>query len=162
MNDIVAPTAESSTTANTAAAAQRGQPMAVLQPPGWAAPRGYANGILTEFQAGSRLIFVGGQIGWNGQCEFESDDFAEQTAQALRNVIAVLEQGGARAEHIARMTWYVKDKAEYVAAYPAIGKHYREIIGRHFPAMTAVEVADLIEPRARVEIEVTAVVPPAA
>lgn len=163
MNDIVAPAAKSSTSANTAktaTAAERGQPMAVLQPPGWAAPRGYANGILTEFQAGSRLIFVGGQIGWNGQCEFESDDFAEQTAQALRNVVAILEQGGARPEHIARMTWYVKDKAEYVAAYPAIGKHYRQIIGRHFPAMTAVEVADLIEPRARVEIEVTAVVPP--
>lgn len=162
MNDILAPTAKSSTLSDTAAAAQRGKPMAVLQPPDWAAPRGYANGILTEFQAGSRLIFVGGQIGWNGQCEFETDDFAEQTAQALRNVVAVLEQGGARAEHIARMTWYVKDKAEYVAAYPAIGKHYREIIGRHFPAMTAVQVADLIEPRARVEIEVTAVVPPAA
>lgn len=165
MNDIVAPAAKSATSTNAtnaATAAQRGQPMAVLQPPDWAAPRGYANGILTEFQAGSRLIFVGGQIGWNGQCEFETDDFAEQTAQALRNVVAVLQQGGARAEHIARMTWYVKDKAEYVAAYPAIGKHYREIVGRHFPAMTAVQVADLIEPRAKVEIEVTAVVPPAA
>lgn len=135
-------------------------PLATLQPAGWTPPRGYANGMMAELQAGSRLIFVGGQIGWNGRCEFETDDFAAQVAQALRNVVAVLEEGGARPEHIARMTWYVKDKAEYVAAYPAIGAHYREIIGRHFPAMTAVQVADLVEPRARVEIEVTAVVPP--
>lgn len=135
--------------------------MKVLQPPDWAPPRGYANGILTEFQAGSRLIFVGGQIGWNGQCEFETDDFAGQVAQALRNIVAVLEQGGAGPAHIARMTWYVKNKAEYVNAYPAIGEHYRAIIGRHYPAMSAVEVADLVEPRAKVEIEVTAVVPPA-
>ena len=131
-----------------------------LQPPDWAAPKGYANGIMAEMQVGSRLIFVGGQIGWNGQCEFETDDFAMQVAQTLRNIVAVLEQGGARPEHIARMTWYVKDKAEYVAAYKAIGQHYRDIVGRHFPAMTAVEVADLVEPRAKVEIEVTAVVPP--
>lgn len=87
---------------------------------------------------------------------------ALQVAQALRNIVAVLEQGGARAEHITRMTWYVKDKAEYVGAYKAIGQHYRDIVGRHFPAMTAVEVADLVEARAKVEIEVTAVVPPGA
>lgn len=136
--------------------------MKILQPPDWAPPRGYANGVMTDMQVGSRLIFVGGQIGWNGQCEFESDDFSMQVAQALRNVVAVLEAGGARPEHITRMTWYVKDKAEYVGSYRAIGAHYREIIGRHFPAMTAVEVADLVEPRAKVEIEVTAVVPPAA
>lgn len=108
---------------------------------------------------GSRLVFVGGQIGWNGQQQFESDDFAEQVRQALANIVAILAEGGARPEHIVRMTWYVTDKQEYVAAYPAIGKHYRELIGRHFPAMTAVEVADLVEDRAKVEIEVTAVVP---
>ena len=135
-------------------------PLSILQPPGWAPPRGYANGVLAQMQVGSRLIFVGGQIGWNGQCKFETDDFAAQVAQALRNIVAVLEQGGARPEHIVRMTWYVKDKTEYVSAYRVVGEHYRAIIGRHFPAMTAVEVADLIEPRARVEIEVTAVVPP--
>lgn len=134
--------------------------MKTLQPPDWLAPRGYSNGILTEMTVGSRLVFVGGQIGWNGQQQFESDDFAEQVRQALANIVAILAEGGARPEHIVRMTWYVTDKQEYVAAYPAIGKHYRELIGRHFPAMTAVEVADLVEDRAKVEIEVTAVVPP--
>ena len=134
--------------------------MKTLQPPDWLAPRGYANGILTEMTVGSRLVFVGGQIGWNGQQQFETDDFAGQVRQALANIVAILAEGGARPEHIVRMTWYVTDKQEYVAAYPAIGKHYRELIGRHFPAMTAVEVADLVEDRAKVEIEVTAVVPP--
>ena len=133
--------------------------MKTLQPPDWLAPRGYANGILTEMTVGSRLVFVGGQIGWNGQQQFETDDFAGQVRQALANIVAILADGGARPEHIVRMTWYVTDKQEYVAAYPAIGKHYRELIGRHFPAMTAVEVADLVEDRAKVEIEVTAVVP---
>ena len=133
--------------------------MKTLQPPDWLAPRGYANGILAEMTVGSRLVFVGGQIGWNGQQQFETDDFAGQVRQALANIVAILAEGGARPEHIVRMTWYVTDKQEYVAAYPAIGKHYRELIGRHFPAMTAVEVADLVEDRAKVEIEVTAVVP---
>jgi len=135
--------------------------MNILQPPDWAAPRGYSNGTMTEMQAGSRLLFVGGQIGWNAQCEFETDDFGEQVAQSLRNVVAVLAAGDARPEHITRMTWYVSDRDEYVASYPKIGEHYRAIIGRHFPAMTAVEVARLVEPRAKVEIEVTAVVPAA-
>ena len=135
--------------------------MMKLQPPDWLAPRGYANGIATDRTVGSRLIFVGGQIGWNGQQQFESDDFAEQTRQTLQNIVDILAVGGARPEHITRMTWYVKDKEEYVNAYPEIGKHYRALLGKHFPAMTAVEVADLIEDRARVEIEVTAVVPPA-
>jgi len=134
--------------------------MKILQPPAWASPRGYANGILTEFSAGSRMIFVGGQIGWDGQQQFQTDDFAGQVRQALVNVVQVLAEGGARPEHIVRMTWYVRDKKEYVAAYPEIGRHYREVIGRHFPAMTAVQVADLIEDRAKVEVEVTAVVPP--
>ena len=135
--------------------------MKILQPPDWMAPRGYSNGVLTEMQVGSKLVFVGGQVGWNGQQQFESDDFADQVRQALLNIVQILAEGGAKPEHIVRMTWYVTDKKEYVAAYPAIGKHYREFIGRHFPAMTAVEVADLVEDRAKVEIEVTAVVPAA-
>jgi enamine deaminase RidA (YjgF/YER057c/UK114 family) len=133
--------------------------MNTLQPPTWREPRGYANGIMTEMAVGSRLVFVGGQVGWNGQQEFETDDFAEQVGQALRNIVEVLKEGGAGPEHITRMTWYVFDKKVDVAALRDVGRHYREIIGRHFPAMTAVEVADLVEDRARVEIEVTAVVP---
>ena len=136
--------------------------MKTLQPPEWLAPRGYANGTMTEVAVGSRIIFVGGQIGWNGQQQFETDDLAEQVGQALQNIVDVLKEGGAGPEHMTRMTWYVKDKKEYVAAYKAIGQHYRAIIGKNFPAMTAVEVADLVEDRAKVEIEVTAVVPPAA
>lgn len=135
--------------------------MKILQPPDWMAPRGYSNGVLTEMTVGSKLVFVGGQVGWNGQQQFESDDLADQVRQTLSNIVAILAEGGAKPEHIVRMTWYVTDKAAYVAAYPAIGKHYREFIGRHFPAMTAVEVADLVEDRAKVEIEVTAVVPAA-
>lgn len=133
--------------------------MQMLQPPTWAKPRGYANGTLCEVTPGSRLIFVGGQIGWNAEQRFETDDFAGQVRQALENIVAVMAEGGARPEHIVRMTWYVKDKKEYVNAYPAIGEAYRAVIGRHFPAMTAFEVADLVEDRAKVEIEVTAVVP---
>ncbi|KDD16433.1 RidA family protein [Bordetella bronchiseptica] len=133
--------------------------MKILQPPDWLAPRGYSNGTLTEMAVGSKLVFVGGQVGWNGQQQFETDDFAEQVRQTLVNVLAIMAEGGAGPQHIVRMTWYVKNKAEYVASYPEIGRHYRELIGRHFPAMTAVEVADLIEDRAKVEIEVTAVIP---
>lgn len=129
--------------------------MQILQPPGWARPRGYSNGIA----ASGKMVFVSGMIGWDAQCQFQTDDFAEQTAQALRNVVAVLAEAGARPEHIVRMTWYVTDKQEYVAAYKAIGAAYREIIGSHYPAMTAVQVAGLVEERAKVEIEVTAVVP---
>jgi enamine deaminase RidA (YjgF/YER057c/UK114 family) len=127
----------------------------MLQPPGWARPKGYANGI----SASGRLVFVAGQIGWNGSCEFESDDLVAQVSQALSNIVAVLAEGGARPEHIARMTWYVRDRDEYVARAKEIGAVYRDIIGRHFPVMTAVEVSALVEPRAKVEIEVTAVVP---
>jgi enamine deaminase RidA (YjgF/YER057c/UK114 family) len=135
--------------------------MEFLHPPTWLEPRGYANGIMTEMKAGSRLLFVGGQVGWNERQQFETDDFAEQVGQALRNIVAILKEGGAGPQHITRMTWYVCDKQEYVSALRQVGQHYRETIGRHFPAMTAVQVADLIEDRARVEIEVTAVVPPA-
>jgi len=127
----------------------------ILQPPGWARPKGYANGIAAR----GTLVFVGGQIGWNAAQQFESDDFVAQAAQALRNVVAVLAEAGGRPEHIARMTWYVLDKREYLASYRALGAAYREIIGRHYPAMSAVEVAALMEDRARVEIEATAVIP---
>jgi len=105
------------------------------------------------------MVFVSGMIGWDAQGKFHAPDFAGQVRQALSNIVLVLAEAGARPEHIVRMTWYVIDKHEYVAAYPAIGKAYREILGRHFPAMTAVEVAALVEDAARVEIEVTAVVP---
>ena len=129
--------------------------MKILQPPGWTSPRGYVNGVAAH----GTTVYVGGQVGWNAQQQFESDDFVAQARQALSNVVAILAEAGARPEHIARMTWYVVDKREYVASYRALGVVYRELVGRHFPAMTAVEVAALIEDRARVEIEVTAVVP---
>ena len=132
--------------------------MKILQPPGWASPRGYVNGVAAR----GTTVFVGGQVGWNAQQQFESDDFVAQARQALSNVVAILAEAGARPEHIARMTWYVVDKREYVASYRALGVAYREVIGRHFPAMTAVEVKALIEDRAKVEIEATAVVPDAA
>ena len=126
-----------------------------LLPPGWTPPKGYANGVAAR----GTMVFVGGQIGWNAQQQFETDDFAAQARQALQNVVAVLREAGAGPQHIARMTWYVVDKREYIASYRALGAAYREVMGRHFPAMTAVEVTALIEDRARVEIEVTAVVP---
>ncbi len=129
--------------------------MKLLQPEGWAKPRGYANGVAAR----GTVVAIAGQIGWNGQCVFETDDFAGQARQALANIVAVLAEAGGRPEHIVRMTWYVVDKREYVAAYPAIGAAYRELVGRHYPAMTAVQVVALIEDRARVEIEATAVVP---
>jgi enamine deaminase RidA (YjgF/YER057c/UK114 family) len=132
--------------------------MRILQPPEWTPPKGYANGVAAR----GTTIFVGGQIGWNGQQQFETDDFVGQARQALANIVAVLRAGGADPEHIVRMTWYVVDKREYAASYRALGAAYREVVGRHFPAMTAVEVKALIEDRARVEIEATAVVPDSA
>ncbi len=129
--------------------------LAVLQPAGWSRPRGYSNGIA----ATGKQVFVAGQIGWDEQCRLVSGDFAEQARQALRNVVAVLKEAGAGPQHIARMTWYVTDKAEYLAAAKAIGQSYREIIGAHYPAMTAIQVPALIEDGAKVEIEATAVVP---
>ena len=120
--------------------------MEILQPPEWARPRGYSNGIA----ASGKMVFVSGMIGWDAQCEFHTDDFAGQTAQALRNVVAVLAEAGAKPEHIVRMTWYVTDKKEYVGAYRDIGAAYREIFGRYFAAMTAVQVAGLFEDRAKV------------
>jgi enamine deaminase RidA (YjgF/YER057c/UK114 family) len=126
-----------------------------LQPPDWAEPKGYANGILAR----GALLFVGGQIGWNAKQEFESDDFIAQTKQALQNILAVLQAGGAGPEHMVRMTWYVVDRVEYGARLKELGGAYREVMGKNFPAMTCVEVAALVEDRAKVEIEVTAVVP---
>ena len=129
--------------------------MKILQPPTWSRPRGYSNGIAAR----GTVVFIGGQVGWDAQCRFASDDFTAQARQALANIVAVLAEAGGRPEHIARMTWYVTDKHEYITAYQSIGEAYREIIGRHFPAMTAIEVTALIEDRAKVEIEATAVIP---
>ncbi|MEO6194198.1 MAG: RidA family protein [Thermoanaerobaculia bacterium] len=128
----------------------------ILLPEGWAKPIGYANGIAAR----GRLVFVAGQIGWNpATCQFETDDFAAQTEQTLRNVAAVLSEAGAGPEHIARMTWYITDKPAYLAARRDIGRAWREILGRVYPAMAVVVVSALIEDRAKVEIEATAVVP---
>ena len=129
--------------------------MQILQPPGWVRPKGYANGVAVS----GRQIHVAGMIGWDGEGLFHSDDMADQVRQALLNVVAVLAEGGARPEHIVRMNWYITDKREYAAASRAIGAAFREIIGCFNMAMTAVQVAALIEDRAKVEIEVTAVIP---
>jgi len=128
----------------------------VLQPAGWAVPRGYANGVAVQ----GLQVYVAGQIGWNAQAQFDSDDLVEQVRQALLNVRAVLAEAGAQPSHITRMTWYLVDKREYLARVREIGAVFREVIGHYAIAMTAVQVAALIEDRARVEIEVTAVVPP--
>lgn len=127
----------------------------ILQPEHWLTPRGYSNGI----EARGRQIYISGQIGWNAHCQFDSDDLVEQIRQALANCMAVLASAGGDASHIVRMTWYLKDKKEYVARLKEIGQVYREQIGKHYPAMSAVQVADLVEDRALVEIEVTAVIP---
>jgi enamine deaminase RidA (YjgF/YER057c/UK114 family) len=126
-----------------------------LLPEGWPRPKGYANGV----SASGKHIFVAGMIGWDAQGVFHSDDFAAQSRQALANIVAVLDAGGAKPQHITRMTWYVTSKREYIAALPAIGAAFRELIGHYEIAMTAVQVAALIEDRAKVEIEVTAVLP---
>jgi enamine deaminase RidA (YjgF/YER057c/UK114 family) len=129
--------------------------MKFLQPPNWPRPKGYANGVATR----GSLIFLSGIVGWNARGEFAASDFTSQVRQALLNIVEILKEAQARPEHIARMTWYVLDKNEYMAAAREMGAAYREIIGRHYPAMTVVEVSGLVEPNARVEIEVTAVVP---
>jgi enamine deaminase RidA (YjgF/YER057c/UK114 family) len=129
--------------------------MKILQPPTWVRPRGYSNGV----SAAGRAVFVSGMVGWNAQAEFVAKDFSGQVRQALQNIVEVLREAEARPDHIARMTWYVLDKKEYMAAAKEIGIAYREIIGRHYPAMTVVEVSGLLERDARLEIEVTAVVP---
>ena len=129
----------------------------VLQPAGWAVPKGYANGVAVQ----GLQVFVAGQIGWNAAAQFESDDLVQQVRQALLNVRAVLAEAGAEPAHIVRMTWYLTDKREYLARVREIGAAFREVIGHYAIAMTAVQVAALIEDRAKVEIEVTAVVPQA-
>jgi enamine deaminase RidA (YjgF/YER057c/UK114 family) len=129
--------------------------MSAILPAGWPRPKGYANGV----DARGRMVFVAGQIGWDAQCQWQTDDFGAQVRQALENVAAVLQAGGARPEHIVRMTWYITDKREYLAAGREIGRAFREVIGHYDIAMTAVQVTALIEDRAKVEIEVTAVVP---
>lgn len=130
--------------------------MEVLQPPGWPRPRGYANGIAAR----GTLVFVAGQIGWDAVGErIVSDALTDQVRQALANVLTVLAEAGGRPEHVARMTWYVTDRDEYVREAKAIGAAWRELMGRHFPAMAVVAVTALVEPAAKVEIEATAVVP---
>ena len=129
--------------------------MQFLQPPGWATPKGYANGVAAR----GTLVFVGGQIGWNAEQRFECDDFIAQTRQALQNVHAVLACAGAGPEHMVRMTWYITDRDEYNTRLRELGGVYREVMGKCFPAMTCVEVSRLVESRAKVEIEVTAVLP---
>lgn len=127
----------------------------ILQPEGWTKPVGYANGVAAR----GRLVFVAGQVGWNGQCVFETDDFAGQTRQTLANVVAVLAEAGAGPQHVTSMTWYFVDKAEYLGSLKEIGQAYRDIIGKHFPAMAAVQVVALVEDRAKIEIQATAVIP---
>jgi enamine deaminase RidA (YjgF/YER057c/UK114 family) len=129
--------------------------MKIIQPPGWPRPKGYSNGVV----ASGQMLFIAGMIGWDAQGNFASDDFAGQTRQALQNVADVLREAGGKPEHIVRMTWYVTDKREYLAAGREVGRAFREIIGSYNAAMTAVEVTALIEDRAKVEIEVTAVLP---
>ena len=127
----------------------------LLQPEGWVTPKGYANGVAAR----GTMVFTGGQIGWNAQQQFESDDFIAQTKQTLLNVRAVLAAGGAGPEHLVRLTWYVTDRNEYNSRLKELGAVYREVLGKNFPAMACVQVVGLMEERAKVEIEATAVIP---
>ncbi|MBI2838787.1 MAG: RidA family protein [Acidobacteria bacterium] len=131
--------------------------MKKLQPQEWTQPKGYSNGVSVRGQ----LVFVAGQVGWDAQCRFQTDDFVGQVEQALKNVVAVLAEAGARPEHIVRMTWYLLDRNVYLAAQKQVGRVFREIIGTYGAAMTAVQVAGFVEEGAKVEIEVTAVIPDA-
>lgn len=129
--------------------------MKFLQPDGWKKPKGYSNGVMAD----GTLVVTGGMIGWNENEQFETDDFAGQAEQALANIVAVLAEADAGPEHIVRMTWYVTDKAEYLACQRELGAAYKRVIGAHYPAMALVQVVALVEDRAKVEIEATAVVP---
>ena len=129
--------------------------MQILQPPGWAKPRGFSNGIA----ATGRQVFIAGQIGWTGEGKWEAKDFAGQFRQTLKNTLAVLAEAGGKPEHIVRMSWYILDKKEYLGAIREVGAAYRELIGRHYPTMAVVQVSGLIEDEAKLEIETTAVVP---
>jgi enamine deaminase RidA (YjgF/YER057c/UK114 family) len=130
--------------------------MQLLHPKHWRPAKGFANGVAAQ----GRQVFVAGQVGWNAEQEFASDDFVAQVEQALSNIKEVLAQAGAAPEHLVRLTWYVTDKGEYIARLKEVGQAYRRVIGRHFPAMTLVQVVALVEERAKVEIEATAVIPP--
>ena len=127
----------------------------VLHPSRWKRPVGYANGILAQ----GRMVFTGGLVGWDADQQFQTDDFAGQVRQVLENIVAVLAEAGAGPEHLVRLTWYVTDKQEYLSSLREIGAAYREVIGRHFPTMALVQVVALVEDRAKVEIEATAVIP---
>ena len=127
----------------------------ILHPKHWKPARGYANGVA----ATGRMVFTGGLIGWNADCEFETDDFVEQVATVLRSIVEVLAEAGAKPEHLVRLTWYVTDKKEYLSNLKGLGAVYKEVIGRHYPAMALVQVVALVEDRAKVEIEATAVIP---
>ena len=131
--------------------------MQILQPPGWARPKGFSNGIA----ASGRLVFVAGQIGWTPECKWEARDFAGQFRQALRNILAIVKEAGGGPEHVVRLTWYVLDKQEYLSALKEVGSAYRELMGRNYPTMAVVQVSALVEDDARLEIEATAVVPEA-
>ena len=127
----------------------------ILLPPGWPRPKGFSNGIA----ASGKLVFVAGQIGWTPDEKWEAKDFGGQFRQTLKNTLAVLAEAGAKPEHIVRMTWYITDKKEYLGALKDVGAAWRELIGRHYPAMAVVQVVALVEDAAKVEIETTAVVP---
>lgn len=129
--------------------------MQILQPPDWAKPRGYSNGVV----ASGRIVFIAGQVGWDAQQQFHVTDFVGQTRQALHNILAILAEAGGEPQHITRMVWYVVDKHEYMNCARELGAVYRELMGNHYPAMTAVEVSGLLEDAARVEIEAMAVIP---
>ncbi len=132
--------------------------MRIVQPEGWPRPRGYANAIVAE----GRVLFISGQVAWDESEQFRSDDLVEQVRQSLNNVLTLLKAGGAKPEHVARMTWYITDKREYMRRGKEIGAVYRELMGQHYPTMSMVQVAALMEDRAKVEIEVTAVIPDGA
>ena len=133
--------------------------MQILQPPGWARPKGFSNGIAVR---GGTTVYIAGQIGWTADERFEQKTFAGQFRQAIANIVAVLAQAGGRPEHLVRLTWYVLDKQEYLASLREVGAAYREIIGRHYPTMAVVQVTGLVEAEARLEIEATAVIPDSA
>jgi enamine deaminase RidA (YjgF/YER057c/UK114 family) len=130
--------------------------MKILQPPEWARPKGFSNGIAVK---GGTTVYIAGQVGWTGDCRWEAKDFGGQFRQALKNIIAVLGEAGGRPEHLVRLTWYVIDKQEYLGAMKEVGAAYREVIGRHYPTMAVVQVGALVEDAARLEIEATAVIP---
>jgi enamine deaminase RidA (YjgF/YER057c/UK114 family) len=129
--------------------------MQILQPPGWARAKGFANGIACQ----GTLVFIAGQVGWTGEGKWEARDFAGQFKQALNNILSVLKEANGRPEHIVRLTWYVLDRQEYLNSLKAVGQAYRELMGKHFPTMAVVQVGGLVEPEARLEIEATAVIP---